>query len=217
MFLRQTHPTPAQPRRRPAAQPRAAHHRGHPRTARPHYQGVPRPQGGRGQDEEGRAALAQALPRPPLPPVAVRAGRRPAGLRARCERAPAPGSRGRAARDPAAPFAATTDRPEHQGTRAVPDGLHQLEPRPRSLSAALRRAAIHGCPFTVDVAQPKSRRSRWIQSPPLPATRSQPLCGPRQTDRDRQHPRIAANPRPQTSPTVPQPPPQTANSDQPLT
>ena len=50
VLLRQTHPTPTQSRRRPATQPRAAHHRGHPRPTRPRHQGVPRPQGGRRQD-----------------------------------------------------------------------------------------------------------------------------------------------------------------------
>jgi len=119
VFLRQTHPTPPQPRRRPATQPRAAHHRRHPRTARPRHQAVPRPQGGRGQDQEGRAALAQTPPRPPLPPAALRAARRPtANLRAHIDH------RARASLHPRPTQAPARDRADRR--RALPDGLRQL-------------------------------------------------------------------------------------------
>jgi transposase len=46
MLLRPAHSAPAQPRRGPSAQPRAAHHRDHPRQPRPRDQGVPSAQGG---------------------------------------------------------------------------------------------------------------------------------------------------------------------------
>jgi transposase len=39
------------------------------------------PRGSRGQNEEGRAALTQAAPRPPLPPAALRTARRPTANR----------------------------------------------------------------------------------------------------------------------------------------
>jgi transposase len=77
MLLGPAHAAPAQPRRGPPAPPRAARDRDHPRAARPRYQGVPRPQGSRGEDQQGSAALPQAPPRAPLPPPALPTCRAP--------------------------------------------------------------------------------------------------------------------------------------------
>jgi len=66
MLLRPTPTAPAQPRRGPPAQPRAAHHRDHPRPPRPGHPRVPRTQTSRRQNQERRAPLPQTPPRPPL-------------------------------------------------------------------------------------------------------------------------------------------------------
>jgi transposase len=63
--LRQHQTPPAAPRRRPAAQPRAAHHRALPRAHRPSHPRLPRPPPLRRQDQEGSDPLPQAPPRPP--------------------------------------------------------------------------------------------------------------------------------------------------------
>jgi transposase len=65
---------PAEPRRRPPAQPRAAHGRPPPPPARPADQGVHRPARRRGQEPPRRHPPAQALPRPPPLPAAARPG-----------------------------------------------------------------------------------------------------------------------------------------------
>ena len=49
-------------------QPRAAHHRDHPRQSRPRHQAVPRAQTSRRQDHQRRAALPQTPPRQTVPP-----------------------------------------------------------------------------------------------------------------------------------------------------
>ena len=73
----------------------------------------------RGQDQKGRAALAQTPPRPPLPPVALRAARRPtANLRARIDH------QARASLHPRPTQAPARGRADRR--RALPDGLHQL-------------------------------------------------------------------------------------------
>ena len=62
MLLRSAHPASAQPWRGPPAQPRAAHHRGHPRPTRPRDPGVPRSQRGRRQNHARRFYLLLAEP-----------------------------------------------------------------------------------------------------------------------------------------------------------
>ena len=141
-------PAPARSRRGPPAQPGAAHDRDHPRPTRPGDQGVPGSQRGRRQDQEGRAALPEALPRAPLLPPALRAAttrrtnyQRRAGPRA----SPAPrrpGVRrvarhvalGSAKRDPRTPSPEAAD-PAHQ-RRTEPDDLYRLATRD-SITASL--------------------------------------------------------------------------------
>ena len=159
MLLRSAHPAPAQPRRGPPAQPRAAHHRGHPRPTRPRDQGVPRSQRGRRQNQEGRAALPQAPPRAPLLPPPRRATRRPtANRRARVD------PRARAARDPrASPPGARGRADQH---RAQPDGLHQLNRSDQQpISAVLRRAGVRGERPPPELALPQQPQSRPDTAP----------------------------------------------------
>ena len=82
LLLRATHPAPTQPRRRPATQPRAAHHRGHPRRSAtpPPRQYLARKEA-EGKTKKGALRCPQAPPRPPLPAAALRAARRPAAGR----------------------------------------------------------------------------------------------------------------------------------------
>jgi transposase len=77
VLLRPTHPAPPQPRRGPPAQPRAAHHRGHPRPVRPRHQEVPGTQKSRRQNHQGSAALPQTPPRTPFSPAARTAAHQP--------------------------------------------------------------------------------------------------------------------------------------------
>src|SRR5512142_2117232 len=91
------------------------------RPARPRHQGLPRPQGGRGQDQEGRAALPQAPPRPPHPPAALRTPCRPAAnRRARID----PRARGshdpRPTQSPAASSSRSPPRPAQWSASAKP-------------------------------------------------------------------------------------------------
>ena len=140
----QAHPAPAQPRRGPPAQPRAAHHRDHPRPTRPRHQGVPRPQRSRRQDHQGRAALPQAPPRPPLLPAPRRAARRPAASRRTASRSSSPSRRPRLEPPeiPPPPAPRRASRPDHPGPGAVPDGLHQLE-RPIAIRPGRSPARCH--------------------------------------------------------------------------
>ncbi len=73
VLLRPTRPTPTQPWWRPTAQPRAAHHRDHPRPAPPQNPRLPRPQTSRRKDHQGRAAMPQTTPRQTLSPPPRRA------------------------------------------------------------------------------------------------------------------------------------------------
>ena len=101
------------------AQPRAAHHRDHPRPTRPRDQAVSRSQGGRRQDEEGRAAVPQAPPRAPLLPPPRRATRRPAAN----HQSPAD-HRARPGLDPRASPPPARRRADHHSTQ--PNDLHPL-------------------------------------------------------------------------------------------
>ena len=148
LLLGAARPAPARSRRGPPAQPGAAHDRDHPRPTRPGDQGVLGSQRGRRQDQEGRAALPEALPRAPLLPPALRAAttrrttyQRRAGPRA----SPAPrrpGGRrvarhvalGSADRDPRTSSPEAAD-PAHQ-RRTEPDDLYRLATRD-SITASL--------------------------------------------------------------------------------
>jgi transposase len=114
LLLGQAQPAPAQPRRRPPAQPRAAHHRRHPGQPRPGHQGLPRAQAGRGQDQEGSAPLPQAAPGAPLSPPALPPSRDPSTRSKQWARRP---------RRP------TPTGWKHRRRRAHTDALPQLEPR----------------------------------------------------------------------------------------
>src|SRR5919108_458466 len=136
-LLAETAPTaPAGPRRRPSAQPCAAHHRDHPRQPRPGHQGLPGTQRSRRQDHQGRAALPQAPPRQTLPPAPVPTSPNlPARSRHR-ERNPRPSR-------PARP---QQRRHQHRRRRPNPDALRDLAVRPRRRAnrPILRPAAAPG-------------------------------------------------------------------------
>ena len=117
-------PAPARPRRGPAAQPGATHDRDHPRPARPGHPRVPRAQTSRGQDQERRAAVPQALPRPRLLAATHRTTARTragTGNRARAPRRP-----GRARADHHPRTASSPSRGRPHDHRADPDDLHHL-------------------------------------------------------------------------------------------
>ena len=144
MLLRPTPTAPAQPRRRPPAQPRTAHHRGHPRPPRPDHPRVPRTQTSRRQDQERRAPLPQAPPRPPLLAATRRAAApSTAGRHSR--------ARSRAGRAPAAHHPRTPRPPSRARShdhRAQPDDLHHL--------AASSPTSAHPQPATSRRAPPVS-------------------------------------------------------------
>ena len=71
---RPDHPSPAQPRRRPATQPRTPHDRPPPPPPRPSDQGLHRPPDRRGQDAPRGHPAAQALPRSTPLPAAPKPG-----------------------------------------------------------------------------------------------------------------------------------------------
>ena len=75
--LRQTRPPPAAPRGQPTHEPRAAHHRDHTRTPRPHHQGIPPTQGSRRQEPHGGPQMPQATPCTPFPPATTPATSEP--------------------------------------------------------------------------------------------------------------------------------------------
>src|SRR5207249_376719 len=67
---RQNDPPPARPRRRPQAQPGAAHDPAQPPPNRPGHDRLPQTASERGQNPTRSAPLPEALPRPqPLPPT----------------------------------------------------------------------------------------------------------------------------------------------------
>ena len=177
LLVGKAHPAQAQPRRRPPAQPRAAHHRDHPRPTRSRHQGIPRAQRDRGEDHQGCAAQSQALPRPPLPPAARRATRQPIDSHRRpANHRASPGGRARAAApDPTATPATPAGQPEYQGPGTLPDGLHRLvRPRPINpgpiygpLSPAMSVTATIGCPKSARSAPVTTRRDPTIRSQPL--------------------------------------------------
>src|SRR5438876_8780059 len=71
--LRQDHPPPPRPRRRPPAQPRPAHDRAHPPPRRPTHNRLHPPTHQRRQDRTRSDPLAQTLHRPqPLPTTRTR-------------------------------------------------------------------------------------------------------------------------------------------------
>jgi len=93
------HPPPALPCREPAAQPRPARRRAEPPPLRRPRQGLLRPQGRRGQGQEGRHAVPQApAVRRGLPPPRRRREGPPVDRRARgrARHGPLPAAEGRA-------------------------------------------------------------------------------------------------------------------------
>ena len=79
------------------------------------------PQRSRRQDHQGRAAQPQAPPCTPLLPAPRRSACRPAAsLERQAEHRAGASDRGRAAGDPAAARAATSDRPDHPGPAPFP-------------------------------------------------------------------------------------------------
>ena len=132
-----------------------------------------------GKTKQGRAALPQAPPRPPLLPPPRRTARRPAA------------SHGKPITEPELPTIPARPRPQRevqQIAQRPPDGLHQLDRRPRPAPGLLRPATADGdrSPTTSPAANrrdpPNTRPDR--RQP----TRSQPFCRPRRSVRDRQHP-----------------------------
>src|SRR5450432_10382 len=163
MLLRPAPTAPTQPRRRPPAQPRAAHHRDHPRPSRPDHPRVPRTQTSRRQNQERRAALPQAPPRPP-----VLAATRRAAAPSRPGHHTRAGSR--AGRTPGAHHP-RTPRPTPRGRphdhRADPDGLHHLT------ASSPNQNPIYS-PLPADDSRrtaqptPQTKRSRPMPTSPTP-------------------------------------------------
>ncbi len=77
MLLGAANQAPAQPWRRPPTQPRAAHHRDHPRPTRPRHPSIPRPQTSRRQNHQRRPAMPQATPRQTFPPPPLTPSQQP--------------------------------------------------------------------------------------------------------------------------------------------
>ena len=128
------------------------------------------------------------------------------------------GQRRQAAGDPAA--SAPPARSPADRCSPRPDGLHQHRAnRPPTLRAVLRpSAAAANARRRHRLPQIAPDRSPISPSPTPSRPRSQPVCGPRQTIRDRQHPRSDATPAPKpANPAISASAQKRANSDRPLT